>query len=226
MSHTLSKRGLSFTDTMLIGVLLLAGGIALNYFLGRASTFTVWENPRYPVTGLDLVYPSLCVFLLLTGAIFVVGGLLRRGIFALRSYVFSIAIPLTLIYVLFAFAMQFIQTGADRLGECAGLDEAALTYSLIPESPWAPGHPAVGCALERRGIFLSYYNSVSIYGVSDPSSQERILAGITEHFRDAHTHPVRVMFYGEANSEVRRQKNGATFGSRGSTKLIRVANIG
>jgi hypothetical protein len=147
---------------IIIGLLLLASGLALNYLSERHNVFTIWENSAYPVSGLDVLYPPLCVFLSLTGIVLVVGGVIRRTtVRRLRSYVFAIVIPLTVLYALFSFGMQFIATGADRLGECPGLVQAAASSNVIPESQWRPGHqPAVGCGVERRGIFLSYYNDI------------------------------------------------------------------
>lgn len=92
--------------------------------------------------------------------------------------------------------------------------------------PRTPDHAAVGCGVERRGILLSFYNDMSVYGVTDLAAQQRVLERVAEHYRQAHTHPVQVMFYEEENWSVRQGKNGVTFGSRGSEKLIRVASVG
>lgn len=119
--------------------------------------------------------------------------------------------------------MQFIQPGADRLGECPGLDEAAASSNAIPKSKSRPDHPALGCAVERRGIFLSYYNDMSVHGVT--AAQRIVLDKVAEYYRHLHTHPVQVRFYEEENWSM-RPSNGATLDSRGPEKLIRVANIG
>jgi hypothetical protein len=210
-----------------MGALLLAGGLAINYLLERYNVFKVWENSRYPISWADLFYPPLCVLLSLTGIVLGVGGAIYRlPTRRLLRRAFAIVIPLTVLYTLFAFAMQFIQTGADRLGECPGLDEAASSSNVIPVSKVRPGHAAVGCGVERRGILLSFYNDMSVYGVTDPAAQQRVLERVAEHYRQAHTHPVQVMFYEEVNWSVRQGKVGMTFGSRGPEKLIRVASVG
>lgn len=205
---------------------MLAGGLALNYLFERHNIFKLWENST-PVSWADVFYPPSCVFLSLTGIVLVVGGatsgtttrrLLRRA--------FVIVIPLTILYTLFTFAMQFMQTGADRLGECPGLNQAASASNVIPVSKLRPDYPAVGCAVERRGIFLSYYNYLWVYGVTDAAAQQRVLDGIAEHFRQAHTHPVQVMFYDKENWSVRQLENGRTAISGRPSKLIRVVNIG
>jgi hypothetical protein len=213
-------------NTVIIGILLLVSGLTLNYLFERHNVLAVWENSDYPVAWADLFYPPLCVFLSLTGIVLVVGGGIRRTtIRRLLRYAFAIVMPITVLYTLFSFAVQSIQTGSDRLGECPGLDQAASSSKVIPEAEWRPGHPAVACGVERRGIFLSYYNHVWVYGVTDAAMQQRVLDGIAEHFRRAHTHPVQVMFYEKENWSVREARNGAS-GSGGRGKLIRVVNIG
>jgi hypothetical protein len=214
-------------NPILIGLLLLASGPALNYLFERHNIFKLWENSRYPISWADVFYPPLCVFLSLTGFVFVIGGgggtsgtsnrrLLRR----------AFVIPLAILYTLFSFAMQFMQTGADRLGECPGLDQAAASSNVIPESKVTPGRPAVGCGVERRGIFLSYYNNIGVFGVTDAAAQQRVLDGIAEQLRQSHTHPVQVMFYDKENWSVRQLENGRTAISGLPSKLIRVVNIG
>lgn len=212
--------------TVKTGVLLLASGLILNYLFERHNIFKVWENSQYPISLADCFYPPLCVLLALTGTALIVLAILRSTIQRSLRYAFAIAIPLTILYTLFAFAMQFIATGADRLGECPGLDQAASSSNVIPESKSRPGLPAVGCEVERRGMFLSYYNDVWVYGVTDPAAQQRVLDGIAEQFRQAHTHPVQVTFRDKENWTVRQTNSGATFGSGGPTKLIRIVNIG
>ena len=64
-------------------------------------------------------------------------------------------------------------------------------------------------------MFLSYYNSVGVHGVTEPAAQQRIVDNLTGYYRRAHTHPVRLMFYEKENWTSRLGKNGATSGSRG-----------
>jgi hypothetical protein len=220
--------GRSDRNPILIGLLLLASGLVLNYLLERHNIFKVWENSVYPISWSDIFYPPVCVFLCLTGLALALGGVMRRAtIQQLRPYVLAVAIPLTILHTLFSFGMQFIATGADRLGGCPGLDQAASSSNVIPESKQRPGHPAVGCAVERRGMFLSYYNDVIVLGVTDRAAQDHVVAAVTENSREAHTHPVQVVFYERENWTTRQLKNGATFGtSRGPNKLIRIVNIG
>lgn len=227
MAGTIGNAIDSKRDAVLIGSLLLVGGLVLNYLFERHNVIKVWENSRYPISWADLFYPPLCVFLSLTGIVLVVGGAISSTtIRRLLRHAFVIVIPSTILYTLFSFAMQFVASGADRLGECPGLDQAAASSNVIPESKVTAGHPAVGCAVERRGIFLSYYNDMFVYGVTNTAEQQLVLDGVAEHFRQAHTHPVQVTFYERENWSIRKLENGTTFGSRGPEKLIRVVNIG
>lgn len=142
-------------EMIIVGALLLTSGLVLNYLLERHNIFKLWENSAYPISWADFFYPPLCVFLSLVGLVLIGLGAFRTSAGRMLLYAVAIAIPATVFYTLFAFAMQFVATGADRLGECAGLDQAASIANVIPESKARPGLPAVGCAVERRGIFLS-----------------------------------------------------------------------
>ncbi len=204
----------SGSTPILIGVLLLASGLTMNYLFERHNVFKLWENST-PVSWADVFYPPLCVFLSLTGIVLAVGGAISRAsIRRLLRRAFAIVIPLTILYTLFTFAMQFMQTGADRLGECPGLNQAASVSNVIPASTWGPGQPAVGCEVERRGIFLSYYNYLSVYGITDAAAQQRVLDGVAEQLRQAHTHPVQVMFHDKENWSVRQLENGGPSNQR------------
>ncbi len=199
----------------------------MNYLLERHNILKTWEGSPYPVSWADVFYPPLCVLLSLTGVVLMVGGAMGRAAAPrLLLYACAYVFPLTILYTLFAFGMQFISTGADRLGECPGLERAAASSNVIPESKWRQGRPALGCGAERRGVFLTYYNSVGIYGVTDASAQQRIIDKLAEYCRRTPTHGVRVMFYEEEHWTVRQGKNGATFGSGTPSKLVRVVNIG
>jgi hypothetical protein len=222
-----TNRDHSRWNPIVIGLLLLATGPAPNYLFERHNIFKLWENSPYPVSWADFFYPPVCLFLFLTGLVLAVGGAARRtDIRRLRPYVFAIVIPLTILYTLFSFGMQFVASGADRLGECPRLDQAAASSNVIPESKVTPGRPAVGCGVQRRGIFLSSYNDIAVFGVTDSGEQQRVLDEVAEQLRQAHTHPVQVMFYEKENWSVHKLENGRTLGSRGPQKLIRIANIG
>lgn len=210
-----------------IGLSLLVAGLALNYLLERHDVFKVWENSPYPVSWIDLIYPPICVLLCLTGVVLLVGRVLREEtVGKCLLYAFSMALPIAVLYTILVLALQFVATGADRLGECPGLDEAASSSNVIPQSQWRTGRVAVGCAVERRGIFLSHYNDVAVYGVIERKDQQRILDKLSDRYRFARTHPVQVRFFDKENVSTREGRNGVVFQKAGPVKLLRVVNIG
>ena len=214
-------------SVMLISPILLIGGLILNIGFERHNPLKLWENSPYPISWADLFYPPLCVFLCLTGLVLMIDGLLRANTtWRALAYSAAIAIPITVLYTVFVYAMQFVATGADRLGECPGLDAAAASSNVIPESKWGTNRPAVGCAVERRGVFLSFYNDIDVYGVTDPPAQQQVLAKLAQEHERAQTHPLRVRFFERENVSVRQGKSGAVFRSAAPVKLIRVASIG
>ena len=210
----------------IIGSILLAGGLILNYLLERHNVFVLWENSDYPVAWADLFYPPICVLMFLAGLVRLVRGeKYRAGLSQQLRYDVTVVVPLTVLYTLFMFVMQSVQTGSDRLGECGGLDEAASSSKMIPEARWSPGHAAVACGAQRRGMFLALYNQVWIYGVTDPTAQRLVLGRITEHYREARTHPVQVMFYEGSDWSSHRQ-GSRIVGSSSRRRLLKVVNIG
>lgn len=213
--------------TISIGVVLLIAGPLVSYLLDRLNYFKVLENSRYQIAWADVFYPPLCAFLMVSGTVLVLAGLFRQATVR-RSlpYLSAIAIPLTLLYTLFVFGMWFIDSGADRLGECPGLDEAAASSNVIPPSRMSPALPAVGCSVERRGLFLSDYNAVTVEGVTDMAEQRLVVEKIREQYHEAHTHPVQVVFRDKGTWIVRQGSNGTTFGSGYPGKIIRIVTIG
>ena len=121
--------------TVTVGVLLLAGGLAINYLLERRNIFAIWERSAYPVSWVDVFLSAVVCFSGPDGHCLGRGRIMERTtVRQLRRYTMRIAIPLTILYALFSFGMQFIATGADQIGECAGLNQAASSSNVIPES--------------------------------------------------------------------------------------------
>jgi len=210
-----------------IGVSLILGGLTPNYLFERHNIFKLWENSSYPISWTDVSYPAGLRSALPNRRCVGTRWGKRRDTLRGSLVVGALTALLpTVFYTLFCFGMQFVATGADRLGECPGLDQAAANYNVIPESKMVPGRAGVGCAVERRGIFLSYYNDLEVYGVSDVLAQQEILDKLAEQYRRAHTPPLQVRFFGEQNVLVRERKGGAVFRSARPVKLIRVVNIG
>jgi hypothetical protein len=209
------------------GVVLLTAGLGLNYLLEHHNIFKLWENSDYPISWADFIYPPICLLLCLTGIALSFASLfLRDKFWELIGYSAAIAIPFTIVYIIFALGVQFVATGADKFGECAGLDQAAASTGVIPESTWRKGKPAVACGVQRRGIFFSYYNDMSVYGVTDAQAQQSVLDDITKLYRQAHTHPVQVRFLDMPHFSIREWTNSGTIGTKtGPSKLLRVVNI-
>lgn len=206
---------------------MLANGPILSYFLDRHNFFKVWENSPAPISWADIVYPPVCAFISLIGVVLAIAGLIgRKSVRASMPYAYAVAVPVTLVYTFFVFGMQSITSGADRLGECPGLDGAAVSSNAIPESHARPGDLDIGCGVERRGLFLLDYNDITVAGVTDPTAQQKILDKITEYYRQEHTHPVQVIFRETGTWTVGQGKNGVTFGTGHPGKLIRIANVG
>ena len=135
-----------------------------------------------------------------------------------------ISLLMTALYAVFYLGMQLVATGADRLGECNRLIEAVSTSHDIPDSIAVPGKPAVGCAVERYGILLSFYNDVSVSGVTDRAAQDRVLQGLSDYRKKARTHPIHVVFY-EKENWVSLRGEKSTLGKRGPERMIRVATL-
>ena len=228
------------------GLLVLIGGLLLNQ-LPWYHSIGIWP---------DLLTPIVAFFLTVTGAAWCVVGLLRvsreRDLGELSSDTLGISpkapetatkinprtrprrffpmsilsVPLTVVFGLFYLGMLLLQTGADRTGQCQGLTQAAAETGVIPQSSAFPPGPAVGCGSGRYGMFFSFYNDVTVWGVDDYVKQDQVLQSLSDYQKQNHTLPMRVSFFDKENWTEHPGKNGAVFGQRGPEKLIRIAKIG
>jgi hypothetical protein len=210
------EREYSIGNATGIGVLLLLSGLVLNYFLARQNV-----GPR-----VELSLTMGPFFITLAGAVLSIVGLTDVPIRRALRIALLMALTITLLYIPFYMGIQFLQTGADRFGECTTLCETAAASRVVPVSVSMPGKPAVFCSVERRGMFLAYYNRIMIYGVTERAAQDAVLKGLSEYYHTAHTNPLEVMFLEKENWTARQGRNGVVSGSRGPEKLIRVVNIG
>jgi hypothetical protein len=133
----------------------------------------------------------------------------------------GISIFLSVLHFSYTAAVQFIQSGADRDGQCEGLTRAATASNDIPESPINAAWPAMGCAYELHGMLLSPYYLIRIYGVASEGAQERILKNLSSHHKEAGTHPLRIELY-EKDYWVYRKDGSLTKRERGPGKLLKV----
>jgi hypothetical protein len=218
---------------VLLGALLIVAGLSVNYVLEHHIFLKpgMLSPGGYLGSWPDVYLPSLAFLLTVSGAILLGFGLKRhisRGTSKWRFLpAFLVAILLTIPYCAFYLGMQFISTGADRLGECAGLVQAANGSHDVPDSQSFPGEPAVGCALERYGMFLSYYNDLAVFGVTDSSAQTRVLQDLSDYREKFHTRPMHVAFYEKQNvMPLRFDKQGKSWGwQAGPAQLLRLATL-
>ena len=213
-----------------LSIFLVIGGLLLN------------EIPWYsfPSRANDPWFPIVSFFLTVTGAAYLLDGLLqmsgRSGIIrahvsglrtqmVILSVVWLISIPSTAAFGVFYAGMRFMQTGADRTGQCEGLYHVAGLTGLIPKSVVSPSKPAIGCGSERYGMFLSQYNNVTIFGVNDKVEQDRILNALSDYRVSDRISPIRVSFYEKENWSVSTLPSGVVLQTRLPEKLVRVATV-
>ena len=193
------------------GFLVLLGGLLLNQLPWHHS-IGAWP---------DLLIPIVAFFVAATGIVWCLMGLARilaerkrvehsldtlgnppsqptaRGTRYRRVFfpISILSVPLTILFGLFYLGMQFVQTGADRTGQCESLIQSAAETGIVPQSAALAGKPAVGCGSERYGMFLSLYNDVRVWGVANRSKQDEILQNLSGYQKQNHTLPMRVSFY-------------------------------
>lgn len=217
MSNPLNRLNFRSTGTQsVIATLLVFGGLALNY-IAEGQVFDNWP---------DLFLPTGAFFLFVAGLIIFVNTWLRaRGhITSSPKFAVILAISLFLSVLHFSYGamLQFIQSGADRDGQCEGLTRAVTTSNDIPESPINAAWPALGCAYELHGMLLSPYYLIRIYGVASDNAQQRILKNLSAYHENVRTHALRIEFY-EKDYWVYRKEGGRTTRQRGPGKLLKVA---
>jgi hypothetical protein len=203
----------------LSGIFSLLAGLVLNYFAAGHS-FGI---------RLDILFASIAFFLALTGFILLIVVLRRspaeKGVFHCLLMTLAISVPFTGLYVAFYFGMQFIQTGADRYGECPGLVDAAAATHDLPTSQILPPAVAAYCGNGRSGMFLWPYNSSAVYGVTGAAAQDRIVKSVSRYHAAAHTLPVNLMFYDKEDWIQHKGQQGPGWGGRGPESLIRTVNL-
>jgi hypothetical protein len=178
----------------------------------------------------DLFLPSVAFLFVSTGAVLFFFGLsanwLRRGLQRSLLTALLISVPLSSVHASYYAITKIFERGVDRYGECSQLIEIASESGAIPESPASPGQPALGCAVERYGMFLMPYNVLAVYGVTDPTQQAMVLQSLSDYRSVARTLPIRLKFYEHYNWIQHPGKSGPGWGERGQPeRLLRIVYL-
>jgi hypothetical protein len=210
-------RMLSVSPTVRFAGFTLLLGLLVNYSTESRGT-TNWFDLLLATVAFGLTMTAVILFL------FSLKPRLRdRGIRHCLLLTLAVSVPLTGLYAVFYFGMQSIKTSADGYGQCPQIAEVANATGVIPESLAFPGNPAVGCSNLRHGMFLMPYYEISVYGVTDPSEQARVMQGLANYRSSGATLPIRVKFYEHSNWIQHPGKYGPGWGERGQPeRLLRV----
>jgi hypothetical protein len=179
--------------TVRIAALLLVIGFLLDY-VALQQSFGKWP---------DLFFPSAAFLFVSTGVTLFFFGLgansVRRGLQKSLMMSLLISIPLSSVHAIYYAVFKMVETGADRYAQCSHLIEEANATGVIPEFPAQAGQPALGCAVERYGMFLMPYDVLSVYGVTGWAEQARLLQSLSNYRSADATLPIRVKFYEHYN---------------------------
>jgi hypothetical protein len=223
MADTSGKAARRPVSTVAAGVALILIALVLDFVLQRHG-FLSLDDSKGRQTAILLIFPLSLFFVFSTGVIVAVfaGNRSFRWILIVGI---GCSIPLTVLYAFFVFGEQALDSGADHFGDCGGLEQTAISSNVIPDPrPHFP--PNVGCGTQKRGMFLTPYNELTLWGVKDRAAQQRVLDRLDEYRRRAHTHRVQVVFIEERNMLVQPRGNGVTSITRQPEKVIRIVNIG
>jgi hypothetical protein len=117
---------------------------------------------------------------------------------------------------------DFDQDPSDQL---EALTQAAKSVAVIPQSVSVPSRVGVFGVSGRYGMFFTRFDVVSVYGVTQKESQDRILQQFGEYHRIHCTRPLHVEFYERENWTTWEGTNGVSGGQRGPEKMVRCTVI-
>ena len=210
----------------------LIAGLLLNWVLEHHSFVDLGvQDPGSYLGGWpDVLLPAVAFFLCFSGLVLFLFTLiprLRRWSLGERiSLTITVSIPLAVLYGAFYLGTQYLAVGAYSPSQCSGLEQAAEASGEIPPSAVVPDQPAIACSVEMYGMFLSDYDDLQIYGVTNSAAQDRILHNLSSYRKSVHTHPLHVGFFEKENwIPWANQKNGARGGQRGPENLIRIVTL-
>jgi len=117
-------------------------------------------------------------------------------------------------------------TSADDLYECKAIVNAVEAKHEIPASSSAPGESGIFCDKGVRFPFLTSYDTLFVYGVTDKSAQNSIVKTLVEMRQESHIRDVFVRFFDSENWKTWSDPNsGRRGGERGPETPIREAWI-
>jgi hypothetical protein len=198
--------------------LFLFAGPLLNYFVER-NALGPWPGLLLSMVAFWLTLTGLSL-----GAVRLIHFLKSKSVHMSPRpiLVMGLVIPIAVLYGLLYVGIEFVDSGGGGFGDCQGLHAAAASSGDVPESLSRPGNPAVFCETGLFGMFLTRYDILSVYGVTAPVAQARVLGNLKSFRRASNTKPVRVEFYEKENwTSWHNEKNGTSGGKRGPEKLIR-----
>jgi hypothetical protein len=113
-------------------------------------------------------------------------------------------------------------TGDLELYECQNLASAVIAKHSIPESKSQPGRPGIFCDLAVQLPFLTRYDKVYIYGITDRASQDLITHTLQEFRARYHSKKILVQFFERENWRTWSNPDTGTHGAeRGRETPIR-----
>ncbi len=139
------------------------------------------------------------------------------------------ALPGAIVICLVLYGLAYFTvttTSADDLYECKAIVKAVEAKHEIPTSSSAPGEPGIFCSKGVRFPFLTSYDTLFVYGVTDKSAQDSIVKTLEDARRESHIRDVFVRFFDRENWKTWSDPDsGRSGGERGPETPIREAWI-
>jgi hypothetical protein len=118
-----------------------------------------------------------------------------------KDYIPKIILTLLVLFVL-AYGYYYLTaalTSGDDVLECKAIAGLVASAAVVPESVSTPGRPAIFCDAEARGFFLTRFDHVRIYGVTDKNQQDSILEALGHKQTQSKLRKITVDFYEKEN---------------------------
>jgi hypothetical protein len=104
----------------------------------------------------------------------------------------------------------------DALNECQTIVADLEASISFPQSVSSPGNPALFCDKGVKGMFLTKFDRVNIYGVLDTNEQQVVIDRLKNAKRRLKTKPIQLEFFEKENWKTWSDpKTGRSGGDRG-----------